>query len=85
MSGSKGFKRQNLKDIKELNLKKKEKNSDLSNVNHHLTHIVTINSNTVILPAAGQGWRGNLIKGSPVTKTPLLMPTCSGRSLETKW
>lgn len=35
-------------------------------------------------PAAGQGWRGNLIKGSPVTKAPPLLPASSGRLRETK-
>lgn len=35
-------------------------------------------------PAAGQGWRGNLIKGSPVTKAPPLLLASSGRLTETK-
>lgn len=35
-------------------------------------------------PAAGQGWRGNLIKGSPVTKAPPLLLASCGRLTETK-
>lgn len=73
MSGLKGFKRQNLKDIKKLNLKqRKRKKTKLSNVNHHLTHIVSINSNTVILPGTSSrsGVEGELNQGFSCYKNP---------------
>lgn len=46
------------------------KTADLSNVNCHLTPPPPSHW----APAAGQGWRGNLIKGSPVTKDPPSTP-----------
>lgn len=53
--------------------------ADLPNVNCHLTRRPTAR-----LPAAGQGWRGNLIKGSPLTKEPPLLLASPRRQAEAR-
>lgn len=73
----------NPKDIKRASI---SKTADLRNVNCHLTPPPPQSPPPPFCWAsgAGQGWRGNLIKGSPLTKAPPLQLVNSSRPAETK-
>lgn len=76
MPGSRASRGPNHKDIKRASISKKTAN--LPNVNCHLTlpePPTPRQQRPVRLLLQVGGWRGNFIKGSPVTKAPALLST----------